>query len=89
MEQALNDAISQVVSKHPEEIGNPEMAVKWVALIETMDANGKRGLWTATSDGVTAWDTKGILAHATDLQTSQTMLSELGLLEDDDDGEPG
>jgi hypothetical protein len=81
METDLNNAIAEVISKH-EERG---LVTKWIALIETLDAEGARGMWTATSDGLTAWDTDGMLHHALNLQKAETLGFVLGLFGDDDE----
>jgi len=81
MEDDLNDAISGVIARH-EENG---LVTKWIALIETLDGDGSRGMWTATSDGVTAWDTVGMLEHARQIQDAQTIGFCLGLFGDQDE----
>lgn len=80
MERDLTDAIAQVITKH--EDGG--LVTKWVALIETIDKGGVAGLWTATSDGVKAWDTVGMLGHAMNLQQAQTIGFTLRMLGNDD-----
>jgi hypothetical protein len=64
MEESIDAAISDSVSD--------EVVTRWVCLVESLDADGTRGLWTATSDGVMAWDTVGMLDHALDLQRGRT-----------------
>jgi len=81
MEEDLNDAISQVISRHE----HNGLVTKWVALIESLDGNGNRGMWTATSDGLTAWDTVGMLEHAQTLHDAQTIGLVLGMFGGDDD----
>lgn len=67
MEEQLHEAIAQVVSAQ-----ETSMVTKWVALIETIDGDGQKGLWTLTSDGVMAWDTVGMLQHGLHIQQNQT-----------------
>jgi hypothetical protein len=70
IEHELSDAISGVLARHERSIvGN------WVALVETIDERGKRGLWTFTSPDVMAWDTVGLLTHGLNLQQAQTVAS--------------
>lgn len=78
MEDDLNNAISSVMARH--EQGG--LVTKWVALIETVADDGVFGLWTATSDGLKAWDTVGMLGHGLDLQRAKTFASVAGLLDD-------
>lgn len=68
MEEDLNNAIADVISKHE----NQGLVTKWVALIETINEHSERGMWTATSDDVTAWDIHGMLAHGLEIQKAQT-----------------
>ncbi len=63
----VGKAIADVLSTR----GN-EFTTRWVALVEAVDADGKRGLWTMTSDDLMAWDTCGLLTHALHLQQAQT-----------------
>lgn len=70
IEGEVADAIAQVMAKHN------AMVVKWVALIEVMESDGQRSLWTLTSEGVMAWDTVGLLQHGLHLQHSQTLVAE-------------
>lgn len=46
-----------------------DMVIKWVAAVETMDADGERGVWTLADDEASPWDTLGLLTYA--LQTEQ------------------
>lgn len=73
MEESLDAAIREVIAKHPENSEAPEMVTKWVTLIEVVDTNGNRGLWTATGDDVKAWDTLGLLQYGVELQRANIM----------------
>lgn len=64
----LNGAIAAAVAKH--ENG---FVLKWIALIETADADGTRGLWTNTSEDIKSWDAVGLLQHALHIQMAQTL----------------
>jgi hypothetical protein len=68
IEADLADAISSVLAKHEQ-----AMVLKWVALVEVMDPDGSRSLWTMTSEGVMAWDTVGLLQHGLHIQQAQTL----------------
>ena len=80
MEEDLNHAIAEVIQRH--EDGG--LVTRWVALVETIDTDGKAGLWTMTSDGLKAWDTVGILGHGLDLQRAQTIGLVTGLIDPSD-----
>lgn len=68
LQQEIAGAISTVLARHER-----SMVGRWVALIETIDVDGRVGLWSFTSDGLTAWDTVGLLGHAMHLQQAQTL----------------
>jgi hypothetical protein len=68
IEQEVSRAISDAVAKH-----EGGFVVKWVALVESVDESGERGLWTMTSEDVKAWDTVGMLQHGLHLQMAQTL----------------
>lgn len=73
IQQELGDAIAGVLARHER-----SMVGHWVALVETIDEHGKRGLWTFTSEDAKAWDTVGLLGHAMHLQQAQTVALHLG-----------
>jgi hypothetical protein len=68
LERAIGDAIDAAVGQH-----EGGLVTKWIALVESVNSEGTRGLWTMTSDGVMAWDTVGMLQHALHLQFAQTV----------------
>lgn len=68
IQRDLADAFAGVLARHER-----SMVGHWVALVETIDEHGKRGLWTFTSDDVKAWDTVGLLGHAMHLQQAETL----------------
>ena len=68
IEADLGQAIADTLAKH-----EGGFVTKWVALIETVDPDGERGLWAATSDDVKAWDTMGLLQYGLQLQVAQTL----------------
>lgn len=77
LEAAIDKAINEAVGTH--ERG---FVTKWVALIETVDPEGERGLWTFTSEDVKAWDTVGLLQHGLHIQHGQTLMPYLGEADD-------
>lgn len=68
IERDMADAIATVLARHERSMPN-----RWLALIETIDEDGERGLWTLTSLGMMAWDTVGLLQYATHLQLARTI----------------
>lgn len=76
LEKAVGAAIDEAIGQH--ERG---FVTKWVALVESVDPDGERGLWTMTSEDVKAWDTVGLLQHGLHLQHAQTLAAKIG---DDD-----
>jgi hypothetical protein len=72
VERDLGVAISDVLSRHER-----SMTTRWVALVETVNEDGHRGLWTFTSDDVTAWDTAGLLTHGLHMQQAATVAEAL------------
>jgi hypothetical protein len=78
MEEDLNNAISEVIARH--EQGG--FVTRWVTIIETIADDGTSGLWTATSEGLKAWDTVGMLGYGLDLQRAATFASVTGLDQD-------
>ncbi len=70
---ALGEAIGAVLAKY-----EGSMVTKWVALVETIDQDGKRGMWPLTSDDMKAWDIKGMLLHALDMEQGQTLAEYVG-----------
>lgn len=68
IETAINAAIEQVIRDH-----EGGFTLKWVALVETVDPDGERGVWTMTSADVKAWDTLGLLEYGRQKQNAQIM----------------
>lgn len=66
--RALEPKIAEVLAKH-----EVSMVTRWLALIETVEADGVRGIWALTADGMTAWDSKGMLTHALDIERAATL----------------
>lgn len=66
--EAMNTAIRDVIAQH--ENG---FVTKWVALIETVDETGERGLWPLAGKDTKPWEVLGMLQHALHLQLAQTL----------------
>lgn len=64
----VGKAIADILSRD-----GREFTTRWVAVVETVDEQGQRGLWPMTSDDLMAWDTCGLLTHALHLQQAQTL----------------
>lgn len=58
LEQAIDRAVSDVFAS------TGQMVNRWLAVIEVVDEEGDRGLWTFTAGGMKRWDSLGMLAEA-------------------------
>lgn len=63
---AVGDALSQVLS------GETEMVTRWVAVIETVDADGKRAAYALAPEGAKPWDSLGLLTFGVQLEQAAT-----------------
>lgn len=61
IEKAVNAAIAEALAKFDD-----SFLLKWVAVVEVMQEDGERGLWTLTSKEIMRWDVKGMLGEALD-----------------------
>ncbi len=77
IEREIGAAIQAVMGQHG------EFTNCWLALVETIDAEGNRGIWTATSEGMTARDSKGLLVEALDQERAATIAAYLKEERDD------
>lgn len=68
IEAAIGAAIEHVLREH-----GGEFTLKWLALVETSDSNGERGMWAMTSDDLKAWDTLGLLEYGKQRQVTQLL----------------
>lgn len=57
LEQAIDRAISAVLAEHG------QMVNRWLAMVEVVDTEGDRGMWTFTADGMKRWDALGMLQY--------------------------
>lgn len=72
LQRVIGAAIESAIAEH-----EGGFTTKWVALVETVDAEGARGLWPMASDEVKAWDTVGLLQHGLHLQQAATLADQL------------
>lgn len=78
IQKQIGEAIAEVLRRN-----TASMTVKFVALAEVMDGDGHRGMWTFTSDDITAWDSMGLLQHAFAMEQADVIAARLN--PDDDD----
>lgn len=67
----LSAAISDVLGTQS------EMVTKWVVMIESMDEEGNRGVWTVTNEDAMPWDTLGIMMFGIQREQSRLVVDEL------------
>lgn len=41
-----------------------ELVIKWTAIVEILDSNGEKGIWTVNSEDSTLWDIMGMMEFA-------------------------
>lgn len=58
LEQVIDRAISDALGS------TGQMVTRWLAVVEVVDEDGDRGLWTFAAAGTKRWDTLGMLADA-------------------------
>lgn len=64
---AVSAGIDQAVREHEGGFVN-----KWVAIIESVDSDGERGLWYITSEGLKHWECAGFLTAALQIEQAET-----------------
>lgn len=69
----VNEALSTALAKHETSI-----TTRWVTLVETIDDDGGRGLWTLADNDAKPWDVLGLLEYALTKQHAQVMADRLG-----------
>lgn len=72
IEDDLAAALAEVTAKHER-----SMVTRWVVVVETIDAEGERGVWMVADLQAKAWDTVGLLGHALNVQRAQTVKAAL------------
>jgi hypothetical protein len=45
-------------------VADGEMVIRWFSIVEVMDTNGDRGMWTLGSPNSEPWDVLGMLNYA-------------------------
>lgn len=68
LEQAIDAAIQTAVQEH-----EGGFVTKWLGLVESVSADGTRGLWTMASADISPWDVVGLLQHGMHLQQKQIL----------------
>jgi hypothetical protein len=58
----VGDSFSQALS------GEGEMVTRWVALVEVLDTDGQRAVYSLASSDAKAWDTLGLLTYGVQLE---------------------
>jgi hypothetical protein len=54
----MADGIATAVGK------DGDMPTRWVAVVETLDVDGKQCVWRMVSDGLTSWDAAALHDYA-------------------------
>jgi hypothetical protein len=75
MNERMASALSSVL--HDAE---DEMVLKWVCVVETVDAKGERGVWSLNSAGCETWDKIGMFGYG--LQREQALMTARHIDED-------
>lgn len=79
--KTLENGIGSAIAEATE---GSEMISRWVTLVETIDGDGKRGMWLACADGMTPWDSIGMLRYAISREDAQVRRA---MYEGEDNGE--
>lgn len=54
----VGDALSDILGE------DGEMVTRWLTIVETIDSDGERGMWSLVPDDTKPWDTLGMLNFA-------------------------
>ena len=69
MSEPLSRALADRMGDAVQDAYPGDVLIKWVAVVETLDSEtGKRALITATSEGMPAWDSLGLLTYGVQLE---------------------
>lgn len=63
----MGNAIAQVMFE------NDEMVTRWISIVEIVDANGTKMLWTLAPQEMRSWDSLGLLSFAIQLEQSRSV----------------
>lgn len=67
LQDELTTALEKVLAKYEK-----SQIIKWVALVEVIGLeDGERGLWSLANKSAKAWDIKGLLLHALDIEKAR------------------
>lgn len=66
LQHQAHDALADLIR----EIDPGAMLTRWVLLLEVVDDQGERALWTIAAPDQKAWDTLGLLDYARAVETS-------------------
>jgi hypothetical protein len=81
IQQKMNDAISSAV-------GSDDFVVKYVALVEVIDGDGDKAIWSVASEDITSWDVLGLLHYGITRENSISTLRVFGeAMEEDEEDE--
>lgn len=72
MRDQIAQAIEATIGQH-----EPGLVTRWVALIESVDTDGERGLWTLASKDAKKWDIAGMLTYGIHLEQARTLEDKL------------
>lgn len=73
LEEDVSRAVGNVLARYD---NAPGMVTRWVAVVETMGADGKRYLWNLQSPGLLRWDALGLHAYATQIEQAAVVHEE-------------
>jgi hypothetical protein len=68
LKREIEDAIGTVLNRH-----ETALITKWIVLVEAIDGDGDRCLWTLGSDTLTKWDGLGILTYGLQLEQAKAV----------------
>lgn len=71
LQRKLESAVSEVLNEY-----EPSVITRWVMMIEVIDADGSRGLWSFAHNNATPWDTCGLLQYGLQREQTRIMRSE-------------
>lgn len=60
------------------------MVTKWVALVEVIEADGDRAVWSLAADGMKPWEALGLLKFGEQIEAAETLALRITDDEDDD-----
>ena len=73
MQSKVADAIANAFS-------GGHFVTKWVAVVEVLQEDGERALWTLANDSCESWDISGLLHHAVGMEQAQLSLAAMSAM---------